>query len=102
MTAKSKALYKVKGRFRKAEKQVYHRKGRVYKGKGMRGSGHQAGEGWGEKKQIDPESSIRVYSKRGKSPSFDQGVRNYKAKAHNKALSQAKLDSYISKHKNYK
>lgn len=99
MTPKSKALYKTQNRFRKLEKQVYHRKGRVYKGKGPKGLGHQAGEGWGEKKKIDPNSSIKVYSKRGRSPSFDQGVRNYKAKAHNKALSNAKLDSFIKKYK---
>lgn len=81
------------------EKQVYHRKGRVYKGRGAKGSGHRAGEGWGEAKQIDPESKVRVYSKRGRSPSFDQGVRNYKTKAHNKALSEAHLTSYMKKYK---
>lgn len=99
MSSKSKALktYKTKGRFRKEEKQVYHRKGKVYTGKGSRGSGHQAGEGWGESKKIDPESKERVYSKKGRSPSFDQGVRNYKSKAHNKALSEAKIDKFFNK-----
>lgn len=90
---KSKAL----GRYRKEEKQVYHRKGKVYKGKGARGSGHVAGEDWGETKKIDPESSVRVYSKRGRSPSFDQGVRNYKTKAHNKALTNKRIDKFFEK-----
>lgn len=97
MKAKHKALKKYIGRYRKAEKQVYHRKHRVYTGKGPKGSGHQAGEGWGEAKQIDPNSPTRVYSKRGRSPSFDQGVRNYKTKAHNKALTEAKLDRFFKK-----
>lgn len=93
MRAKQKALR----RYKKLEKQVYHRKGRVYRGKGMRGSGHQAGETWGEAKQIDPSSPVRVYSKRGRSPSFDQGVRNYKVKAHNKALTEAKINKFFNK-----
>ncbi len=36
------------------------------------GSGHRAGEAWGDKKQIDPNSPVRKYSKN--SPSFDEGV----------------------------
>lgn len=36
------------------------------------GSGHRAGEEWGDKKQIDPNSRQRRYSKN--SPSFDEGV----------------------------
>lgn len=40
------------------------------------GSGHRAGEAWGEKKQIDPASPVRRYSKN--SPSFDEGVYTYK------------------------
>jgi len=36
------------------------------------GSGHRAGEDWGDKKNIDPESPQRRYSKN--SPSFDEGV----------------------------
>lgn len=36
------------------------------------GSGHRAGEQWGDKKGIDPNSSVRKYSKN--SPSFDEGV----------------------------
>ncbi len=100
MNSKSKALgrYKTQGRLRKQEVQVYHRGGKVYSGKGTRGSGHQAGEGWGEAKKIDPESSERVYSRGGKSPSFDQGVRNYKTKAHNKALSEERVTKFFEKH----
>lgn len=54
------------------------------------GSGHHAGEAWGERKEIDPESKIRKYSKN--SPSFDEGVRTYKdsVKVRSKAL-QAKI-----------
>lgn len=96
--AKQQALYKTKGRFRQKEKQIYHKKGKVSVTK-PRGSGHRAGEGWGEEKKIDSESKERVYSKRGRSPSFDQGVRNYKTKVHNKALSEAKLDKYLEKYK---
>lgn len=36
------------------------------------GSGHKAGEHWGNAKDIDPNSRIRKYSKN--SPSFDEGV----------------------------
>lgn len=36
------------------------------------GSGHRAGERWGDAKQIDPNSPTRKYSKN--SPSFDEGV----------------------------
>ena len=36
------------------------------------GSGHAAGEAWADKKQIDPYSRQRKYSKN--SPSFDEGV----------------------------
>lgn len=50
-----------------------------YRGKGAkRGSGHKAGENWGDAKDIDPESSERKYSKN--SPSFDEGVLMSKAK----------------------
>ena len=101
MTSKNKALKRLhtRGGLKKMEKQVYHRKGRVYHGKGPKGSGHQAGEKWGEAKKIDPESKERVYSRKGRSPSFDQGVRNYKTKALNKAISEAKLDKYLTKYK---
>jgi hypothetical protein len=86
-------------KYRKEEKQVYHKNNRVYRGNGPKGSGHQAGESWGEAKKIDPESKVRVYSKRGRSPSFDQGVRNYKQKAYNKALSEAKVTQFFNKEK---
>jgi hypothetical protein len=93
-----KALHSARyGKVRKLEKQVYHRNHRIYTGKGPRGSGHQAGEGWGEKKKIDPDSPQRVYSKRGRSPSFDQGVNNYKVRAHNKALTEAKINKFFNK-----
>ncbi len=36
------------------------------------GSGHRAGEKWGDEKAIDPTSHTRKYSKN--SPSFDEGV----------------------------
>ena len=36
------------------------------------GSGHRAGESWGNAKDIDPNSKVRKYSKN--SPSFDEGV----------------------------
>lgn len=95
-TSKKNALHKAKyGKLRKIGKQIYHRNNRVYTGKGPKGSGHQAGESWGEQKQIDPNSTTRKYSKR--SPSFDQGVNNYKVRAHNKAISNAKLDKFIGK-----
>ena len=48
------------------------------------GSGHRAGESWGEKKQIDPESRVWRYGKN--SPSFDEGVYKYKKEAKAKAL----------------
>lgn len=98
MKGKEKALKMARfGKVKKIEKQVYHRNHRVYHGKGPRGSGHIAGEGWGEAKKIDPSSTEIVYSKRGRSPSFDQGVRNYKVRAHNKALTDAKIDKFFKK-----
>lgn len=36
------------------------------------GSGHRAGENWGDAKEVDPNSMQRRYSKN--SPSFDEGV----------------------------
>lgn len=36
------------------------------------GSGHRAGEAWGDAKEIDPSSRTQKYSKN--SPSFDEGV----------------------------
>lgn len=56
-----------------------------YVGKGiLRGSGHRAGEKWGTDKQIDPESRVTKYGKN--SPSFSEGVYNYKQSAKAKAL----------------
>lgn len=61
----------------------------VYRGKGaLRGSGHRAGENWGEAKKIDPESTETKYSKN--SPSFDEGVYLYKQQAKAKALLKQK------------
>lgn len=50
------------------------------------GSGHRAGEAWGDKKQIDPSSRVTKYSKN--SPSFDEGV--YLSKAKRRALETLK------------
>lgn len=50
------------------------------------GSGHRAGEKWGDQKEIDPNSTVRKYSKN--SPSFDEGV--YLSKAKRKALDTMK------------
>jgi hypothetical protein len=52
------------------------------------GSGHLAGEKWAEKKQIDPHSRTRRYSKN--SPSFDEGVYKYKKSSKGKALQQSR------------
>lgn len=95
--AKQKALHTARyGKVKKQEKQVYHKNHRIST-RNPKGSGHRAGEGWGEKKKIDPDSPVRVYSKRGRSPSFDQGVRNYKVRAHNKALTEAKINKFFNK-----
>ena len=50
------------------------------------GLGHAAGRRWGEAKHIDPYSSIQIYS--NNSPSFDEGVYNYKQSAKSKALNK--------------
>lgn len=70
-------------RFKKTGKFTY--RGTKVGNKVIYGLGHKAGEGWGEKKQIDPESKVRKYSKN--SPSFDEGVFKYKQEAKSKALS---------------
>lgn len=66
------------------------KKGKMtFRGKGkLRGSGHKAGEEWGAKKQIDPNSNVKRYSKN--SSSFDEGVWKYKESAKSKALNKAK------------
>lgn len=67
-----------------------------YRGRGkLRGSGHAAGESWGDRKEIDPSSKVRKYSKN--SPSFDEGVRNYKTRKYNQAISEAKVDKFFNK-----
>lgn len=48
------------------------------------GSGHAAGEKWGEQKGIDPNSQVLKYSKN--SPSFDEGVWTYKKNSKNQAI----------------
>lgn len=59
----------------------------TYVGKGkLRGSGHKAGEEWGDRKDINPTSPTTKYSKN--SPSFDEGVLLSKAKR--KALESLK------------
>ncbi len=50
----------------------------------QKGEGHRAGERWGNKKEIDPNSRVTRYSKN--SPSFDEGVYQYKQGAKAKAL----------------
>lgn len=63
------------------------KRGKVtYRGKGLSiGSGHRAGEKWAASKGIDPDSDETQYSKN--SPSFDEGVWQYKQSAKGKALS---------------
>lgn len=59
----------------------------TYRGIGAKkGSGHEAGRKWGEAKGIDPSSRVRKYSKN--SPSFDEGVYQYKSRK--KALENKK------------
>ena len=66
----------------------FKRSGPTYRGKGkLKGSGHAAGREWGENKGIDPSSQVKKYSKN--SPSFDEGVWQYKA-SKGKALEKMK------------
>ena len=70
--------------YKKKSKTGYSRKGYNFKksiarkiktghfGTVSGGSGHRAGERWGDEKEIDPNSTQRRYSKN--SPSFDEGV----------------------------
>lgn len=51
------------------------------------GQGHAAGEEWGTRKDIDPDSAQRRYSKN--SPSFDEGV--YKSKQERKKKMAEKM-----------
>lgn len=52
------------------------------------GEGHRAGETWGAQKGIDPSSKVWRYSKN--SPSFDEGVHQYKESARSRALDKSK------------
>lgn len=94
MNSKSKALKKVGyagrdsvshrtynrktsiNRFKKTGKFTY--RGTKVGGKTVYGLGHAAGENWAAKKEIDPKSQVRKYSKN--SPSFDEGIYQYKSK----------------------
>lgn len=68
---------------RKTSLQRFRRKGQFrYVGDG---SGHAAGEKWGDEKEIDPTSRNTKYSKN--SPSFDEGV--YLSKKKRKMLDSA-------------
>lgn len=61
----------------------------TYRGKGnLKGSGHAAGREWGAKKGINPDSKTLKYSKN--SPSFDEGVYQYKESARNRVLNNKK------------
>src|SRR5690242_19971680 len=97
MNPLQKALKGYKGRdpisHRKSNLSVQYRRFKsgtlTFRGKGsLQGSGHKAGEEWGEKKQIDANSPARRYSKN--SPSFDEGVWQYKTKSRAKALLNSK------------
>lgn len=74
-------------RFKKTGKFTY--RGTKVGGKTVYGLGHAAGENWASKKQIDPTSQVRKYSKN--SPSFDEGVYKYKQSAKNSALQKSKV-----------
>ncbi len=98
MTATSRALKGYKGRDSVSHRKYsfktsvnrFKKSGKfTYRGKGaLRGSGHAAGRKWGEAKEIDPTSRVRKYSKN--SPSFDEGVYQYKESAKGKALTKSK------------
>lgn len=78
---------KTKYKWNKALK-TYKRTG-YFKTK-INGSGHDAGYKWGEAKSIDPSSRVHRYGKN--SPSFDEGVYQYKKSRKHKALEDAKND----------
>lgn len=69
-------------RYKKTGKFTY--RGTKIGNKVVYGLGHKAGEDWGARKDIDPNSKIRKYSKN--SPSFDEGVYKYKESVKGKAL----------------
>lgn len=87
-TSKSKALkgYQTKG-YNWAKSIAYRKKTGFFKVKNG-GSGHTAGFEWGDRKDIDPDSKVRKYSKN--SPSFDEGVWESKQSRKSKALSKLK------------
>ena len=66
----------------------YTYRGTKVRGKVIYGLGHKAGRNWGEDKKIDPESMVTKYSKN--SPSFDEGVHQFKESAKAKALTKLK------------
>lgn len=61
------------------------------------GSGHEAGQKWGDAKDIDPDSQVRRYSKN--SPSFDEGVKLSKISRKKKRAEavEAKLKNIAAK-----
>lgn len=69
--------------YNRAKSIVGFKKTGTFKNK-IDGSGHLAGEQWAAKKEIDPTSQVRRYSKN--SPSFDEGVYKYKQSAKQKAV----------------
>lgn len=85
MKSKSRAIKRVLFS-RKATTKGFTYRGTKKGGRVVYGLGHRAGEEWGDKKDINPDSLTRKYSKN--SPSFDEGVKLSKAKR--KALESLK------------
>lgn len=79
MTKHTMAKKMLKGykspRYSRTKSAKFYKKYNYFKAR-VNGEGHAAGRQWGEKKQIDPVSRVRRYSKN--SPSFDEGVKEYK------------------------
>lgn len=83
MTSKTKVLKGYKATYKSSGRKKYswskaiksYKRTGFFKTK-VNGSGHTAGYNWGEEKGIDPDSSVRRYGKN--SPSFDEGVYQYK------------------------
>lgn len=72
--AKKMVGYKAKSYSRPKAVKFYKKHG-YFKAR-VNGEGHAAGRDWGQKKGIDPDTRQRRYSKN--SPSFDEGVQEYK------------------------
>lgn len=89
MNSKSKALVGYKRKGYKWGKSIQNYKKTGFFKTVQSGSGHDAGYQWGEKKEIDPESRTRRYSKN--SPSFDEGVWQSKQNRKSRAL-ESKMD----------